>query len=208
MDDMYNSISKQPKMKERICHDGMGLLHHRIIDLFHEEKLGFVSDIPAADGRLARCLAGLGFVIVCGDIDTSRQCNELRWVRLNLNHRWPYRDECFDYVICTEGVEHLENPWHLIREAKRVLKVGGKLFLSTPNILSIKSRLSGLLYGFPNYFHYMIERDSRSPQELSVDHINPIGFLELRRILARNGFFIERITPNRYQKKYSLWYRL
>ena len=145
---------------------------------------------------------------MCGDIDTSRQCNELRWVRLNLNHRWPYRDECFDYVICTEGVEHLENPWHLIREAKRVLKVGGKLFLSTPNILSIKSRLSGLLYGFPNYFHYMIERDSRSPQELSVDHINPIGFLELRHILARNGFFIERITPNRYQKKYSLWYRL
>ena len=80
--------------------------------------------------------------------------------------------------------------------------------MSTPNILSIKSRLSNLLYGYPNYFNYMIERDERSNQELPVDHINPIGFLELRHILARSGFWIEQVTTNHYQKRYSLLYRL
>ncbi len=195
-------------MKDPLCQDAMALLHQRVVDLFHEEKPGIVLDVPAAGGRLAQRLARLDFAVVCGDIDPSPMRDGLRWIRLDLNQRWPCRDEGFDYVICTEGIEHLENPWHLVQEVKHVLKTGGKLFLSTPNILSIKSRLSNLLYGYPNYFNYMVEGDSRSNQELPVDHINPIGFLELRHILVRNGFSIVCVTTNRYQKRHSLLYWL
>jgi len=82
------------------------------------------------------------------------------------------------------------------------------LFLTTPNILTIRSRLSYLLYGYPNYFHYMVEHDPRTKQELPVDHINPLTFLEARHILARTGFRIERIEANRLLKQHFVPYRL
>ena len=98
-------------------------------------------------------------------------------------------------------MEHLENPWHLVREANRVLKTQGTLILTTPNILSIRSRLSYLLRGYPVYFTYMVQRDSRSKEERPIDHINPIGFLELRHILARCGFIVQQVAANRLQKR-------
>jgi len=114
----------------------------------------------------------------------------------------------FDYVVSVEAIEHLENPWHVVREANRVLKQGGKLLITTPNILTIKSRLSYLLYGYPNYFHYMIEHHPDRRDESAIDHINPVSFLELRHILSRNGFQIEAIEANRYFKRCSMLYQL
>jgi hypothetical protein len=96
----------------------------------------------------------------------------------------------------------------MIWEAARVLRAGGKLFLTTPNILSIKSRISGLLYGYPNYFTAMVNHDPKTNKELPVDHINPVSFFELRHILARNGFSIERVETNRCLKTRSLLYQL
>ena len=91
-----------------------------------------------------------------------------------------------------------------VREANRVLKTQGTLILTTPNILSIRSRLSYLLRGYPNYFTYMVQRDSRSTEERPIDHINPIGFLELRHILARCGFNVRQVAANRLQKRSSV----
>jgi hypothetical protein len=47
----------------------------------------------------------------------------------------------------------------------------------------------------------MVQRDSRSKEERPIDHINPIGFLELRHILARCGFIVQQVAANRLQKR-------
>lgn len=44
----------------------------------------------------------------------------------------PYPKGMFDVVIATEVFEHVEFPEKLLREIKRVLKPGGKLFLTMP----------------------------------------------------------------------------
>lgn len=189
--------------------DAMLALHDKVIELFSDEKRGKVLDVPANEGVLAQRIQKLGFDVWCGDIDPSRfKVMMLHCDYADLNKRWPYKDGFYDIVICTEGIEHLENPWHVIREINRVLKIEGILFLSTPNVLSLKSRLSYLLYGYPNYFHYMIEIDPKTGNELAVDHINPVGFLELRHILCRSGFRIEFIETNHHQKNRSLLYKL
>ena len=41
-------------------------------------------------------------------------------------------DETFDVIICTEVLEHTENPFNAINELYRILKIGGTLYLSTP----------------------------------------------------------------------------
>lgn len=47
-------------------------------------------------------------------------------------HCLPFRDGEFDCIICTEVFEHVPDPFQAMKECSRVLKPGGKLFMSTP----------------------------------------------------------------------------
>lgn len=44
----------------------------------------------------------------------------------------PFADESFDYLTLLEVIEHLEDPLSTLAQARRVLKCGGKLILTTP----------------------------------------------------------------------------
>jgi SAM-dependent methyltransferase len=41
-------------------------------------------------------------------------------------------DETFDLIICTEVLEHVNNPFFVVNELKRILKTGGVVAISTP----------------------------------------------------------------------------
>lgn len=47
-------------------------------------------------------------------------------------HNMPIDDGIFDAVLCTQVLEHVELPRESIREIYRVLKVGGRLYLTAP----------------------------------------------------------------------------
>ncbi len=64
----------------------------------------------------------------------------------------PWGDNTFDLITAWEVFEHLENPHFLINELERVLKPGGKLIVSMPNVFHIISRLVFLKTGdFPRW---------------------------------------------------------
>ena len=44
----------------------------------------------------------------------------------------PFRSEIFDSILCTEVLEHMNEPKQVIQEINRVLKLHGKLLLSAP----------------------------------------------------------------------------
>src|SRR5580658_8582336 len=53
---------------------------------------------------------------------------------------FPYAAASFDTVLCCELIEHLFNdPMHMMSEINRILKLGGHLLLTTPNIGSLRS---------------------------------------------------------------------
>ncbi len=53
--------------------------------------------------------------------------------------RFPYQDEYFSTVVCGELIEHLfEDPMHLMGEVNRILKPGGHLVLTTPNVAALR----------------------------------------------------------------------
>jgi SAM-dependent methyltransferase len=43
----------------------------------------------------------------------------------------PYEDSTFEYVIADQVLEHVRNPWTAVEEARRVLKRGGMVILTS-----------------------------------------------------------------------------
>lgn len=41
-------------------------------------------------------------------------------------------DNKFDLIVCTEVIEHVNNPFSVVKELKRILKIGGVIAVSTP----------------------------------------------------------------------------
>jgi SAM-dependent methyltransferase len=176
-------------------------LHERVLEIIKEFPRGKLLDIPCGQGALSSELMTMGFEVYCGDLNPA-------WFKLksghihvlDLNHPLPYKTTSFDCVTCVEGIEHLENPHLLIREIGRILKPGGSIVITTPNIMNIKSRLYFLLRSYFNNFRYFPQpSDQRGLLDL---HVNPIPFGELRYILNRYGFRVETVSCNRYTKKY------
>jgi 2-polyprenyl-3-methyl-5-hydroxy-6-metoxy-1,4-benzoquinol methylase len=98
----------------------------------------------------------------------------------------PWPDCSFDAIVCTEVIEHVENPFRLIREVSRLLQVGGVAVISTPNVDSLFARLHLLLRGyFPTY----------APDQIrDWGHISPISAVWLNEMVRRSGLTIEMMT--------------
>lgn len=50
-------------------------------------------------------------------------------------HILPFKDNQFDIVFCRYVLEHVVNPIQVLQEMKRVLRLGGKIFVQENNIL-------------------------------------------------------------------------
>jgi methionine biosynthesis protein MetW len=64
-----------------------------------------------------------GIEVYCGDLD----------------QRFPFEDETFDVVSASQVIEHVSNTDGFLREVLRVLKRGGYVIISTPNLASLDS---------------------------------------------------------------------
>jgi len=58
----------------------------------------------------------------------------------------PLEADTVDVAFCTEIMEHLIQPSHMTREVRRVLKPGGILIVTTPNLATLGNRIR-LLFG-------------------------------------------------------------
>jgi len=146
---------------------------------------GRILDFPAGSGWLGSELTSPGWDYEGADLYTRSDLPNFR--AANLNERFPYGDDEFDYVACLEGIEHAESYHHVLRECHRVLRPEGTLLLSTPNPLNIKSRRRYYWIGTFNGFPHL----SRMPAEGEHLHITPMNLSFLLAFAEKYGFELQ-----------------
>ena len=171
-----------------------------ILSLLEGQPIGRVLDAPAGEGAMSRLLAKRGHDVIAFEIDEREfAAKEVSLVTGDMNRPLPFWNESFAYVVCMDGIEHLENPYLTIREFARILKRDGDLFISTPNISAFRSRARYFLTGFHNKGKTPLQERNPSP----LHHINLMTFPEIRYGLHRFGLRLNGINMNRV--KLAAW---
>ena len=119
------------------------------------------------------------------------------------SQKLPYTDNSFDLVTFTEVIEHIENHRYILSEITRVLKPGGFVILSTPNILNLKSRMRFLFCGFWNLFGPLKIGDRQL--ESTGGHINPIHYFYIAHSLMEARLKIVRDSYDKIQTSSFMW---
>ncbi|NIO44342.1 MAG: methyltransferase domain-containing protein [Candidatus Aenigmarchaeota archaeon] len=126
------------------------------------------------------------------------------------NQRFPYANNYFDCITCLDVIEHVVEKDFVIEEIYRVLKPGGILILSTPNLTSWINRILFLIGIEPiltrtstRYYLGIKYSNLSSPP----DHINLFSFSSLKKFLRIYNFKIIKIKGTSYFVNRFLFFR-
>lgn len=104
---------------------------------------------------------------------------------------FPYPDGHFDLVIAGEIIEHLTfDPMHMLLEARRVLRDGGHLLITTPNVGSVTS-VAKTLDGHDNPQIFFLYK--RPGGEEEIGHFREYTAYELGETAKAAGFEVKQL---------------
>jgi ubiquinone/menaquinone biosynthesis C-methylase UbiE len=206
-DSTNESSSGDQKAPAAMAHEA---IYETVLGIVQNLPQGKLLDVPAGEGALAARLSRTRLEIHCCDLYPEMfRLNNIEIRRGDMGGRLPYDDSSFDYITCVEGLEHIENPQQAIREFSRLLKTGGHLIVTVPNILNIEERFKWLIHGYTSHFKPLsreqVERARRDfGQKVEVAlHVNAISYSELRYSLENSGFEVLKLY--RDKPKSALW---
>jgi SAM-dependent methyltransferase len=87
----------------------------------------------------------------------------------------PFPAASFDAALASHLIEHLNDPGNFVRELRRILKPGGRFYVTTPNITGLQARIFGSRW-----------------RSAIFDHLYLFSARTLRALLEREGFLVER----------------
>lgn len=158
----------------------------RALDMLCEAmpERGHLLDLPCGTGYLSIRALERGWAVTPADLVAAQwQGGDAAEVRvMDLNAPLPLADASVDAAICCEGLEHIENPWLVLRELHRVVRPGGQVVVSLPNTIDLRQRFRMLRRGY--WGHYF----PRVPS-----HINHLGLFPLCHALIRTGYAIRDV---------------
>lgn len=186
-------------------HSAADNTHNRVTEMVAEYlpnlKGKKVCDLPSGAGALSARLASIGLEVTPVDLEKTEpfKYDVSKLVLADANQKLPFADGEFDAMVSVEGIEHLENPSFFLRECARVVKLGGLVFLSTPNVDSFRSRRSVFAHGYHRYFMPV------DPAHKMATHLLPIDMTFVRGAALRAGLTIEAVDVNNRSGK--TWFR-
>ncbi len=150
-----DSFSVEDKMRAPIS----PIVHDKVLNLIVQylDKGSEILDLGAGEGEFSRRLIEKDFKAIPVDgFDTYWRNSQIPLIIANLDGEFASTvspsGKRFDAIVAIEIIEHLENPYLFLRECAKLLKSNGLLFITSPNVESITSRIiflyTGRLIGF------------------------------------------------------------
>lgn len=161
-------------------HDRVG----QILDSIRNQLPGSrAADLAAGGGAMSLRLKDKGFDVVAVDYYSENSPvsrHDIPYHYCDLNDEFSgVLPGGLDLVVAIEIIEHLENPRHFLRNCRSMLRDGGVLVLTTPNIDSSKSKADFVRLGTFSMFSDVSYR--------TIGHITPIATWLLYKALSENA---------------------
>jgi 2-polyprenyl-3-methyl-5-hydroxy-6-metoxy-1,4-benzoquinol methylase len=174
-----------------------------ILTWLASQPRGRLLELPAGEGVTVQQIQALGFEVTPADLFPDYyKYPSPKCVKADMRKRLPFADCTFDYMLCQEGIEHIESPLSFTLECQRVLKPGGRLILTTPNVLHMTGRLAYLLVGqrtwhrgYINDVQTLLGRDG---DDFNHGHAWHWRYTLLRYILKLSGFRVPMPRCTKY----------
>lgn len=94
-------------------------------------------------------------------------------------------EEYFDIIICADVLEHLKDPWSVLKKIRKFLKPNGILLASIPNVREIKTLISIVIKGDFKYVDSGI---------LDKTHLRFFCKKNVIELFESTGYKIEKVT--------------
>lgn len=145
---------------------------------------GKLLDVGCGGGRFMNRMGRMGWEVEGIDFDEKATAKITRRYGMKTytgdlaSCRLP--DASYDAITLSHAIEHLFDPEKILAECKRILKPGGRLVITTPNVEGAAAKLFGRFW-----------RGWEPPRHLHLFSVNP-----LRNILLKTGFDIGEIRTS------------
>jgi methionine biosynthesis protein MetW len=202
---------KDPSLREfydNIATTRVGAVTDRfrlIVDLATKPPADSVLDIACHHGDMLEMLreklpnARLVGADISDQYVAQTRARGFEAVECDVTQGLPFESGTFDCVIFGEVIEHLVDPDAALAEIVRVLRVGGRMILTTPNLAVWYNRIL-LLFGVQPIFtetslHVNLGRVLKQLGQGNVTqgHLKIFTLRSLREMLDAHGFDIERV---------------
>lgn len=169
-------------------------------------KGGKILDLGASPFHITYCLKQWGFDVTGVDINPDSFTAFLKKYELDIKkanietEKLPYKNNTFDFIIFNEVFEHLRiNPILTLKEINRVLRPGGILLLTTPNLYAIHKIL---MFNLGRSFNDAYDEFNKLNIYGYMGHIREYSTKEVRKFLKNTNFKIETVI---YRNDYSFF---
>ena len=185
-DNEFDEYSKWKNHKKRI-EIMLGLVDLAFSRSNIKNKKSFrIIDIGGNTGVIAKLLKDRGYSASVADMSelalkTARK-KGIKTYRFDFNEKFDIDDKKYDLIIAGEVIEHVLDTKLFLDECNRILKKGGFLVLSTPNLATYNDRIRFLFGSMPRQMNPYHER-------LKL-HIRPFTYKGLKEALEFSSFKI------------------
>ena len=172
---------------------------HRVSQLFKEcNSINLVADLGCMSGMAMKVYQESGAKKLHGFDVSAKSLENVKALGFE-GFRWnmdgevsPAESNSYDVVIAGEVIEHLIDTDHFLKEIKRMLKPGGMLIITTPNLASWYNRIR-LLRGKPPRSFPGVSSFVRLDPLIDNNHIRVNVVSEWKNLIQHHGFQIKRI---------------